>query len=103
MGFHALVVGPEVSLDDVPNIATSVTVDTNGERTVGAQHGDDAIDPFEMLTYLMAHTAERGLTLKAGEVITTGSISTPFDANVPSTIAAQTSGGSVSYNLVVQS
>lgn len=102
VGFHALVIGPQVSLDDVPAIANSVTVEKNGERVVGAQEGDDAIDPFEMMTYLMAHTAERGLSLKAGEIVTTGSISKPFDADVPSKIAAQTSGGSVSYNLMVQ-
>ena len=101
VGFHALVIGPQVSLDDVPAIANSVTVDNNGVRAVGAQQGDDAIDPFEMMTYLMAHTAERGLMLKAGEIVTTGSISKPFDADVPSKIAAQTSGGSVSYSLVV--
>lgn len=102
VGFHALVIGPQVSLDDVPAIATSVTVDHNGTRAVGAQQGDDAIDPFEMMTYLMAHTAERGLTLKAGEIITTGSISTPFDADIPASIAAQTSAGSVSYRLIAQ-
>ena len=102
VGFHALVIGPEVSLEDVPAIASSVTVDNNGERAVGAQQGDDAIDPFEMMTYLMAHTAERGLALKAGEIVTTGSISKPFDADVPSKIVAKTSGGAVSYSLVQQ-
>ncbi|MEM9030254.1 MAG: fumarylacetoacetate hydrolase family protein [Pseudomonadota bacterium] len=102
VGFHALVIGPQVSLDDVPAIASSVTVDSNGERAVGAQQGDDAIDPFEMMTYLMAHTAERGLSLKAGEIVTTGSISKPFDADVPAKIVAETSGGAVSYSLTEQ-
>ncbi len=102
VGFHALVMGPQVKLEDVPAIANSVTVDLNGERAVGAQQGDDAINPFEMMTYLMAHTAERGLSLKAGEIVTTGSISKPFDAKIPALVKAQTSAGTVGYGLVVQ-
>jgi 2-keto-4-pentenoate hydratase len=100
VGFHALVIGPEVSPSDISSIAASVEVKYDGGADIGGLQGDDAIDPVEMLGYLMAHARDRNITLKKGELVTTGTLSKPFDAAVPSGIKATTSHGSLAYSLV---
>lgn len=100
VGFHALIIGPQVSPSDISSIAASVEVSCDGGADIGGLKGDDAIDPVEMLGHLMGHARDRNMTLKKGELITTGTLSKPFDAAVPSAIEATTSHGSVAYRLV---
>lgn len=99
VGFHALVIGPEVTAAQIPAIAASMAVTLDGEPAVGGLSGDDAIDPVEMLGHLMAHARDRGITLKAGELVTTGTLSKPFNATAPATVKAQTEHGTVSFTL----
>lgn len=100
VGFHALVIGPEIAAPDIPAIAGSVAVKCDGAPVVGGLEGDDAIDPVEMLGYLIGHARDRNITLKAGELVTTGTLSKPFDAAVPSQIEASSSHGNLAYSLI---
>lgn len=99
VGFHALVIGPKVATSDMAAIANSVKVTLDGKEAAGTLTGDDAIDPVEMLGFLFAHARDRGITLKKGEIVTTGTLSKPFDAPLPSSIEARTAGGSVAFKL----
>lgn len=83
VGFEALVLGPEIDAEEIAAISSCVTVDCNGRRVAGAQTGEDAIDPYQALDYLIAHARHRGLTLQRGEIVTTGTISNPFDVGGP--------------------
>jgi len=99
VGFHALVIGPDVKPSDIATVTRSLAVTCNGAEATTVATGDDAIDPVEMLGHLMAHARERGITLKAGEIVTTGTLSKPFEATVPCAIAATTGLGAVRYRL----
>ncbi|MNH23353.1 hypothetical protein D3C79_832460 [compost metagenome] len=59
--------------------ATEVYVD--GELRARGLSGDAATDPLVSLAHLYAHATERGQTLKAGDVVTTGAMCQPFDLN----------------------
>jgi 2-keto-4-pentenoate hydratase len=100
VGFHALVIGPEVAPADIPAIAASVEVTCDGAPAAQGLSGDDAIDPVEMLSHMMAHARDRNITLRKGELVTTGTLSKPFEAAIPSRIEARTSHGSLSYRLI---
>jgi len=99
VGFHALVIGPKVEPTSAASIARSLTVTCDGKKATDIPTGDDAIDPATMLAALIRHARARGITLKKGEVVTTGTLSRPFDAPIPSTIEATSDGGSVRYAL----
>lgn len=99
VGFHSLVIGPEVTPSAIAGITRSLTVTMDGKPAVGALSGDDALDPLTMLAALMQHARDRGITLRKGEIITTGTLSKPFDAPIPSTIEAKADGVSLAYTL----
>ena len=79
VGFEALVVGDTFPLDQLPEVLRTVEVWADGTARVRAQHGDDLTDPFASLQSLLDHAAERGMDLRAGELVSTGAMCTPFD------------------------
>lgn len=92
VGFEALVLGPTIDPGDIPGLSAAVTVDCDGKRVAGAQSGEDAIDPYLALDHLIAHARHRGLTLRRGEIVTTGTISNPFDVSGPQARIAARAG-----------
>ncbi len=100
VGFHALVIGPEIAIGDIDAIAQSMAVSLDGEAVAGGLTGDDAIDPLAMVGVLIAHARDRGLAIAKGERVTTGTLSKPFDAPVPSRVEARTAKGPVGFRLV---
>lgn len=99
VGFHALVVGKTVTVAQVPGIARSLTVLCDGKEATTRLAGDDAIEPVAMLAALMRHARDRGITLRKGDVVTTGTLSKPFDAKVPCRIEARADGVGLDYTL----
>lgn len=99
VGFHALVIGREVAPAGIAAIARSLKVSLDGREAVVGATGDDAIDPVAMLRALLRHARDRGLTLRRGEVVTTGTLSRPFDAVVPCRIEAKADGVTLAYTL----
>lgn len=83
VGFEALVVGNSLGAGiNVPllaDLAETTEVHVDGQRRAGGLSGDAATDPLVSLAHLYAHAAERGQTLKAGDVVTTGAMCQPFD------------------------
>ncbi|EPM42997.1 hydratase/decarboxylase [Pseudomonas syringae pv. actinidiae ICMP 18804] len=56
-----------------------MVVHLDGEPKAKGLFGDPATDPFKSLAALYAHAAERGYTLKEGDIISTGAMCEPFD------------------------
>ncbi|MHB2081902.1 2-keto-4-pentenoate hydratase [Pseudomonas sp. UBA6753] len=85
VGFEALVIGNSLAAGiDVPllaDLAETTEVYVDGQLRARGLSGDAATDPLASLAHLYAHAAERGQTLKAGDVVTTGAMCQPFDLN----------------------
>lgn len=79
VGFAALIVGQTIDLAGLPGIVDGISVTVDGVECARGLKGDDAIDPVGMLEALIAHARARGLTLRKDEVVTTGTITKPFD------------------------
>lgn len=79
VGFAALVVGHAVDLAKLAGIVDGISVMVDGVENARGLKGDDAIDPVGMLGALIAHAKDHGVTLRKDEVITTGTITKPFD------------------------
>ncbi len=99
VGFHALVIGHEVDIKTLPAIVKTLSVTVDGKEVQRAATGDDAIDPVVMLGHLMDHARERGLTLRKGDIVTTGTLSKPFEQTSPATIAATAEGVKLVYTM----
>ncbi|WP_218953739.1 2-keto-4-pentenoate hydratase [Pseudomonas sp. SbOxS1] len=83
VGFEALVVGEPICAgideDLVRSLPHSVVVYLDGEPKAKGLFGDPATDPFNSLSALYEHAAERGYTLREGDIISTGAMCEPFD------------------------
>ena len=83
VGFEALVVSDSLGAGiDIPllaELAQTTEVYVDGECRARGLSGDAATDPLVSLAHLYAHAAERGQTLKAGDVVTTGAMCQPFE------------------------
>ena len=55
----------------------------DGKQMARGLSGEDATDPASALADLVATARERGMTLPKGSVISTGTISKPFDIAAP--------------------
>ena len=101
VGFEALVIGQPVEIADLHEIMSTVVVDLDGKRIADAQTGEDAIDPFRAVEHLIAHARARGMTLHHGDLVSTGTISKPFDcAGSRARIVARVGGHELPFNLV---
>jgi len=73
----ALILGPACSLGPVdpdPDLPTlSATLCWNGQTVANTVGGNPAQDLRRLVDWLIGHTARRGLPLRAGQIVTTGS------------------------------
>lgn len=83
VGFEALIIsepcGRGLDLEKLRVINDSTEVYLNGNFKSKALSGDFSTDPVKSLEWLYHHASNRGLTLKAGEIVTTGAMCTPFE------------------------
>lgn len=83
VGFEALIVGPMACLGCdgkiLQELAETTVVSVNGTETSRALKGELATDPLASLLSLYTHAAERGITIRAGEIVSTGALCQPFD------------------------
>lgn len=79
--FHALVLGMPIDLASEAELRRSLVVRVDGHEAARSLHGDDATDPVAALGDLVAVARERGMTLPKGSVISTGSVSEPFNCS----------------------
>lgn len=83
VGFEALVVGKSIcegiDLHAMRELAETAIVKLDGVPKAKGLFGETATDPLSSLAALYQHAAERGVTLRAGELISTGAMCEPFD------------------------
>ena len=83
VGFEALVLSRPVcaGLDRelLAAVNDSASISLNGREKARALSGDAATDPIGAMNALLAHAAERSITLRAGEIVSTGAMCQPFD------------------------
>ncbi|MGU3362728.1 fumarylacetoacetate hydrolase family protein [Methylobacterium sp. M6A4_1b] len=98
--FQALVLGPVVATADLADLARSLVVEVDGTERVRAVTGEDETDPLAALTDLMAVARERGMTIPAGSIVSTGTLSVPFDLTGPGRITARFLGQTLGFTLL---
>lgn len=98
--FQALVIGPAIGSRDVAEVARSLVVEVDGVARVRAVTGEDETDPLAALTDLIAVSRERGVPIPAGSIVSTGTLSVPFDLTGPGTITARFAGRSLGFSLL---
>jgi 2-keto-4-pentenoate hydratase len=101
-GTGALVIGPEVadwqSLD-IPSVPVSINFD--GVCVSGSFRDDARCKPLEALVWLANELSARGLALKAGDVVTTGTSSPPSRAGIGQVIEVVFEGlGTIEVHMV---
>nr|WP_256357923.1 hydratase [Pseudomonas sp. PDM28] len=87
VGFEALVVGKSIcegiDLHAMRELAETAVVNLDGLPRAKGLFGDTATDPLSSLAALYQHAAERGVTLRAGHLVSTGAMCEPFDIKGP--------------------
>lgn len=78
-GFEALVVGSAVDPAQIGAIASTVVVGVDGVDRVRALTGEDVTDPYAAMAGFAALAQERGMTLPKGAIISTGTVTQPFN------------------------
>lgn len=100
-GFRALVVGPALSAATAQRVVESIAVHVDGEETVRGVQGGERTDPIASLAALLAHAAERGIMLRRGDIVSTGTTSVPFDLARGASVVATADGAELGFRLVM--
>ena len=99
-GFHGLVLGSPLALEDVPRLSEmQACLRHNGSVVASKASADDCPDPFSALRLFLEMAAERGDTLKAGAIVATGNVIVPFESHEPGTYDATLGGARVGFEL----
>jgi 2-keto-4-pentenoate hydratase len=101
-GFRALVVGSSISAATAQRMADTVVVHVDGRCAARGVQGDERTDAVASLSALLAHAGERGIALRKGDVVSTGTVSVPFDLAQPSAdLVASAAGAELGFRLVM--
>jgi 2-keto-4-pentenoate hydratase len=100
VGFAALVVGEPIDVSFIDDVAGSVVIAVDGREKARGLAGDDLTYPRKAFEYLLAHAADRGATLKRGEIATLGAIGKPFDISGEAKVEASFVGRRLGFALV---
>jgi 2-keto-4-pentenoate hydratase len=81
--FNSLVLGKRIDPTHLAELDRTLVVLLDGKEAARAATGDDRTDPMGALADLVALGRERGMTLPKGSVISTGTVSKPFNVAAP--------------------
>ncbi len=76
---QAVVLGDTIAASEIPALVASLVVQVDGEAKARALMGDDVTDPAAALSDLVAIARERGMVLPKGSIVSTGTVSRPFN------------------------
>lgn len=76
---QAVVLGDTIAPSEIPVLMESLIVRVDGEEKARAVAGDDVTDPVGALNDLVAVARERGMVLPKDSIISTGTVSRPFN------------------------
>lgn len=82
--FQALILGERIQPEHVPALVGSLIVNVDGQETARSLSGEDVTDPETALSDLVATARERGMVLPKGSIVSTGTVSKPFNITVQS-------------------
>lgn len=97
--FEALVLGEAVAAEEVPQIARTLVVEVDGVERARAAGGDDETVPLQSLADLVAIARERDMPLPKGSIVSTGTLSVPFDASPAASVTARYCGRWLTFSL----
>ena len=101
-GFQALILGDPIDAGEVPELVRSLAVSHDGQDAARSLSGEDATDPQAALADLMVTARERGLVLPRGSIVSTGTVSKPFNVAAASTaISARFLGVELGFRMKV--
>ena len=80
----AVVLGDAIEISDIPALVESLIVFVDGEEKARAVAGDDVTNPAAALADLVTIARERGMLLPKGSIVSTGTVSRPFNIAVSS-------------------
>ena len=78
-GFEALVLGSSVEWACISDLVATLLVTCDGKDAARSMSGGYVSNPIEALTDLVAIARERGWPMREGNIISTGTVSKPFD------------------------
>ena len=81
--FQALVLGEPVEPAHLGELAETLVVTVDGQEMARSLSGEDATDPAGALADLVATARERGTVLPKGSIVSTGTVSKPFNLAAP--------------------
>ncbi|GGF41222.1 hypothetical protein GCM10011611_54550 [Aliidongia dinghuensis] len=93
--FEALVVGEPVDGTDLAELAASAVVLVDGVEQARRLTGDDATDPVQAYADFVALARRRSMVLPEGSIISTGTVTRPFNITGAVRIEAQYLGRSL--------
>lgn len=82
--FQALVLGDPIDPARLDELTGDLVVTVDGREAARSPTGEDATDPRAALADLVATARERGMVLPEGSIVSTGTVSKPFDLAAPS-------------------
>ncbi len=88
-GFEALVVGSTIDPAQIDAVYDSVVVSVDGAEKARALTGEDVTDPHSAMTGFAALAQERGMVLPKGAIISTGTVTKPFNIEGAVAISAR--------------
>ncbi|HLZ65494.1 MAG TPA: fumarylacetoacetate hydrolase family protein [Aliidongia sp.] len=87
--FEALVIGAPVDGAELDALAASAVVLVDGEERARSLTGEDATDPVQAFVDFVALARQRGMTLPKGAIVSTGTVTKPFNIEGAVTIEAR--------------
>jgi len=100
-GCQAVVLGEVIAAADIPGIVETLVVLQDGQERARALTGEDVTDPLASLSDLVAIARETGMVLPAASVISTGTVSRPFNISGPAEISARFLGRSFGFRTMI--
>ena len=97
--FAALILGEVIASDEVAEATSSLVVKVDGVDRARAATGDDETVPGEALADLLALARDRGMTLPRGTIVSTGTLSAPFNLSGAARIEARYLDRSLAFDL----
>lgn len=94
-----LILGPEIADIDAARVA-DIAMHLGDAAPINGAPADKRPDPYETVAYLANFLTARGMSLKAGETITTGTLAPPTPAEQGENTVEFEGVGSVSFTLL---
>lgn len=77
--FHALILGSPIAPAGIADVKRTLRVSLDGNEAVPILAGEDATDSLAALSDLITLARERRMRLPAGSIVSTGTMTQPFD------------------------